>query len=165
MGIRRWFRNQLLGQDAEGNDVPPGASLMATLLGREEERVRSLGEYDATNYPQELSEQLRRRTEVSNELLQVDVTDRKARIAAIPRLQQLLRRYPHPLAYDFLIHAYCDAGRWDEAKGIAYASRERRLECERSPHPEIRGEVERLGAWSPDDVEELRKEAEARPAP
>lgn len=162
MGIRRWFRNQLLGKDAEGNDVPPGASLMSTLLGRDEERVRSLGEYDATSYPQDLAEQLRRRSEVSAELLKVDVTDRAARIAAIPQLQQVLRRYPHPLAYDFLIHAYCDAGRWEEAKGAVYAARERRLACERSPHPEIRSEVERLGAWTPEEVDELRAEAEGK---
>src|SRR5687768_10625644 len=135
MGIRHWFRKQMLGSEAEGDDVPPGASLVNTLLGREQERVSSLGEYNASSYPKDLVELLKRREQVSGELLHLNVLDRKHRIAAIPKLQELLRRYPHPLAYEALIHAYVDADRFDEAKGVAFAARERRAECSRSPHP------------------------------
>jgi hypothetical protein len=160
MSIRHWFRNHLLGEDADGEDVPPGGSLVQSLLGREQERIRSLGEYDSGSYPQELAELLRRREEVSRELLRLDLTDRESRAAAIPRLQQLLRKYPHPLAYEALIHAYVDASRFDEARGVAFAARERRIECERSPHPEVRAEIDRLRAWSPDDIDQMREERE-----
>lgn len=162
MGIRHWFRKQMLGADAEGDDVPPHASLVNTLLGREEARVRSLGEYDRTSYPGELAEVLRRRSEVARQLLTVDVADRAARIEAIPRLRELLRAYPHPLAYEMLIQAYVDAGRFDEARGVAFAARERRAECARSPHPEIRAETERLEEWTPEEVDALREELEQR---
>lgn len=162
MGLRHWFRERLVGDDAAGNDVPPGVSLVNTLLGREEERVRSLGEYDSHSYPEELTEMLRRRSEVASALLRIDVADRDARIAAIPRLQQLLRTYPHPLVYEMLIQAYVDARRFDEAKGVAFAARERRLECLRSPHPEIRAETEHLREWMPEEVDQLRGEIEAR---
>lgn len=145
----------MLGADAEGNDVPPGVALVNILLGREEERVRSLGEYRAETYPAELSELLRRRAEVSRELLEIDVADQEARVEAIPRLRELLRRYPHPLAYELLINAYIDAGRNDEARGVAFAARERRTECARSPYPEIRSEIERLREWDPDEIEAL----------
>jgi hypothetical protein len=156
MRIRRWFRSVLLGSDAEGNDVPPSAALVGTLLRREEPRVRSLGEYDATSYPAELADQLRRREEVAAELRRLDVAARAARVAAIPQLQQLLRRYPHPLAYELLIHAYVDAGRFEEAKGVAFAARERRSECARSPHPEIRAETDRLREWTAAEIDEIR---------
>lgn len=160
MGIRSWFRNQVLGDDAGGNDIPPNASLLHTMLGRDEERVRSLGEYDANSYPKELAEIIRRRAEVSSDLLKIDVASRDARIESIPRLQQLLRKYPHPLVYEMLIHAYMDAGRFDEAKGVAFAARERRQECARSPHPEIRSETETLKEWDPKEIDELRAELE-----
>jgi hypothetical protein len=162
MGIRQWMRDQLLGDDAAGNDLPPSGAIVNSVLGREKEAVRSLGEYDIGSYPEDLAELLRRRTEVSRELLQVDVTDREARIAAVPRLRELLRLYPHPLAYELLISAYVDMGRFDEAKGLAFAARERRLACLRSDHPEVRAEVDRLREWSSDEIDELRLEAEAR---
>lgn len=162
MGLRHWFRERMLGDDVEGNDVPPGASLVNTLLGRGEERVPSLGEYRADTYPTELAELLRRRSEVAAELLRVDVTSPQARIESIPRLQQLLRKYPHPLVYEMLIHGYLDAERYDEAKGVAFAARERRQECARSEHPEIRGETERLQEWSPAEIDELRRERESK---
>src|SRR5690606_8421434 len=110
----------------------------------------------------ELAEILRKREEVAAELLGLRLTEREARAAAIPRLHELLRRYPHPLAYEALIHAYLDAERFDEARGVAFAARERRAECERSPYPEIRMEVEGLRAWTPEEVDELREEREAR---
>lgn len=164
MGIRHWFRNRILGDEAHGDDVPPGASLVNTLLGREEERIHSLGEYRSDSYPSDLADLLRRRAEVAQEVLAIDVADREARIAAVPHLQKLLRRYPHPLVYEMLIHGYVDAGRYDEAKGVAFAARERRQECSRSPHPEIRAETDRLREWTPEEVDELRAEAEARQA-
>lgn len=156
------MRDQLLGDDAPGDDLPPSGAIVNSALGREREPVRSLGEYDIDSYPQDLAELLRRRTEVSRELLQVDVTDREARMAAVPRLRELLRVYPHPLAYELLISAYVDMGRFDEAKGLAFAARERRLACLRSDHPEIRAEVDRLREWSSDEIDELRLEREAR---
>jgi len=164
MGIRRWFRNQVLGGDADGNDMPPNASLLHAMLGKEEVRVRTLGEYNADSYPKELTELIRKRAEVSTELLKVDVANPEARIEAIPKLQQLLRKYPHPLVYELLIHAYMDGGRFDEAKGVAFAARERRLECARSPHPEVRAETERLKAWDPAEIDEMRAEYRAPPA-
>lgn len=162
MGIRRWFRDHLLGDEAEGNDIPPGASLVNSALGREEPALHALGEYDETSYPEELAVILRRRAEVAAEVIRMDVTDPAARVAAIPRLSQLLRIYPHPLVYEMLIHGYVDAGRFDEAKGVAFAARERREECERSEHPEIRAEIERLSVWSSEDVDELRQERSRR---
>jgi hypothetical protein len=161
MGIRSWMREQLLGDDDGGNDVPPSGAFVNSALGREQPRARALGEYDQNSYPTDLAELLRRRTEVSSELIRVDVTDRDARVAAVPRLSQLLRIYPHPLAYELLIHAYVDQGRFDEAKGVAFAARNRRLECERSEHPEIRAEVDRIHEWTPDEIDELRKERES----
>jgi hypothetical protein len=162
MGIRHWLRDRLIGDDAEGTDVPPGASLVNSALGREVERVRSLGEYDAASYPRELSELLQRREVVARELLQMDVADRQARVEAIPRLRELLRTYPHPLVYELLIHAYLDADRYDEAKGVAFAARERRMECARSEHPEIRAEIARLREWTTEEVDALRAEREGR---
>lgn len=136
--------------------MPPGASLMQTLLGREAERVRSLGEYDATSYPSDLRTLLARRESVLRELLGMNITDRAARVESIPRLRELLSTYPHPLAYETLIHAYLDAGRFDEAKGVAFAACQRRAECERSAHPEIRTEIVSLREWSSDEIDEYR---------
>ena len=135
---------------------------MKSLVGREQEPVRSLGEYDSHSYPQELSELLRRREEVAGELLRLNLIEKQGRIAAIPRLQELLRRYPHPLAYEALIHAYLDADRFDEARGVAFAARERRTECQRSAYPEVRGEVDHLREWSPEDIDQLRAERQAK---
>ena len=162
MSIRKWFLSQETEEEPEGSDVPPRATLMKSLFGREEERVRSLGEYDAGSYPQEMVELLRRREEVASELLRLNLTQREGRVAAIPKLKELLRRYPHPLAYEALVHAYVDEGRFDEAKGVAFAARERRIECERSPHPEVRAEIERLRSWEPEDVDRIREEREGR---
>ena len=156
------MREQLLGDAAEGDDLPPSGALVNSALGREKEKTRSLGEYDESSYPQDLAELLRRRSQVSTELLRVDVTDREARIAAVPRLRELLRTYPHPLAYELLISAYVDMGRFDEAKGVAFAARERRQACLRSEHPEIRAEVDRLREWSPEELDEMRRELEAK---
>ena len=162
MSLRRWFRERMLGDEAEGTDVPPRGSLMNSLLGKEEERRPSLGEFNAESFPSDLTELLQRRAEVMAALLKIDVADEAARIAAIPRLRELLRIYPHPLVYEMLIGAYIDADRYDEAKGIAFAARERRQECARSPYPEIRAETDRLREWTQDDVEELRTERAAR---
>ena len=60
-------------------------------------------------------------------------------------------------------HAYVDAGRYDEARGVAFAARERRQECARSPYPEIRSETDSLRAWDTDDIDALRREIEDRP--
>jgi len=160
MSFRHWLR-QRLGSDATGDDVPPGRSLMQALWGREDERIHALGEYDATSYPRELADLLSRRQQVAEQLLEIDISDRDAMIGAIPRLKEMLRTYPHPLVYETLIHAYVDAGRHDEARGVAFAARERRIECRRSPYPEIRSEVDHLAEWTPQDVDELRQRREA----
>ena len=162
MGIRRWLRRRLLGSDAEGNDVPPSSALLGALVGREEPRVRALGDYDAKSFPPDLADLLRRREEVAAELRRLDLVDRQARVAAIPRLQKLLRTYPHPLAYELLIHAYVDAGRYDEAKGVAFAARERRAQCARSAYPEIRVETDRLREWTSAEIDEMRTDVEGR---
>ena len=156
------MREQLLGDEAAGDDVPPSGAFVNSALGREKTAARSLGEYDVNSYPKDLAGLLRRRTEVSTELLRVDVTDKEARIAAVPRLRELLAIYPNPLAYELLITAYMDMGRFDEAKGLAFAARERRLACLRSDHPEIRGEVDRLHEWTAEDIDDLRREREGR---
>lgn len=162
MSLRRWMREQLLGGDTDGNDLPPRGSLVNSALGRDREQPRSLGEYDALSYPVDLAELLRRRTEVTSAFMRIDVTDPAARAEAIPQLKELLRRYPHPLLYETLIHAYVDAGRFDEARGVAFAARERRQECERSPYPEIRSETDALREWKPEDVDALRADIEKR---
>ncbi|HET7275328.1 MAG TPA: hypothetical protein VFI91_09090 [Longimicrobiaceae bacterium] len=162
MGIPHWLRDRLLKDEPKGGDPPPGVSIMHTLLGSEPERVRSLGEYNSATYPEEIAEVVRTREEVAAELLRIDITDAKTRVASIPQFQQLLRKYPHPLVYETLIHAYVDAGKYDEAKGVAFAARERRAECARSPHAEIRSETESLREWSTDDVDDLRKDRESR---
>jgi hypothetical protein len=154
MSLRRWFREKMLGDEAEGDDMPPQKVLMNTLLGRDTERVRSLGEYDSTSYPAELRDQLERREEVTRALLGLEITSAKGRIAAIPKLKELLRTYPHPLAYDTLINAYIDSGRFDEAKGIAFAAKQRRAECAISQYPEIRSETATLREWTSADIDD-----------
>jgi pentatricopeptide repeat protein len=158
MSLRQRFREWMLGGDAEGDDVPPSSALLNTLLGREEDRVRSLGEYSATSYPTDLRDLLSRRAEVAQELLGMEITDRSKRVEAIPHIRELLRKYPHPLAYETLIHAYIDAGRFDEAKGVAFAARQRRIECASSEHPEIRAEIESLREWTSKEIDELKEE-------
>lgn len=165
MGIRQWLKHHIVGKD-DGSDVPPGSQLLNSLFGREQERVRSLGEYSADNYPQDLSVLLQQRGEVASEVILIDISDPQARMESIPRLRELLRVYPHPLVYEMLIHAYMDSGRYDEARGVAFAARERRIECARSEFPEVRAEVEHLKEWTPEEVDQLRAEREgARPAP
>lgn len=162
MGVRQWMKQRLASDS--GADMPPGSSLLNALLGKETQPVHSLGEYTAQTYPQELTALVRRRQQVADELLAMDITRPDARVVAIPRLQQLLQTYPHPLVYESLIHAYADAGRYDEAKGVAFAARERRIECGRSPYPEIRSEVDFLHEWDPAEVDQLREQREARQA-
>jgi hypothetical protein len=157
MGFRHWLRQHLGGDEATGEDVPPNRSLMNAIWGRDEERLHALGEYSADTYPRDLAELLSRRQQVAEELMEIDITDPQERVAAIPRLREMLRTYPHPLVYETLIHAYVDADRYDEARGVVFAARERRLECMRSEYPEIRSEVDRLAEWTLDEVEELRQ--------
>ncbi|HEX5727334.1 MAG TPA: hypothetical protein VFX98_17815 [Longimicrobiaceae bacterium] len=167
MGIRQWigkWRKDGDGDEGGADDAPRGSVLHA-LFGKEEPTPHALGEYDATTYPDALAELLRRRQEVMDELMELDLTSAGGRQAAIPRLHELLRRYPHPLAYEALINAYVDGGRWDEARGVAYAARERRHEVTHSPFPEIRMEVDRLNEWTPEEIDVLRAEREGRPLP
>ena len=166
MGIRHWIRKRLAEQAEDGDDdVAPSGSIINSIFGREPPTLHALGEYDQRTYPGELQDLLRRREDVAEEIREMDLTTRQARVEAIPRLQQMLRTYPHPLAYETLIHAYVDAGRWDEARGAAFAARERRVQVIRSPYSEIRCEVDRLKEWSPDEIELLRQEREGTAAP
>ena len=140
MGIRYWLKRRMGGEDA-GEDLPPNASIMDALFGRDNPPAHAMGEYRADTYPADLTELLRRRQEVTDELLRV---------------------YPHALVYETLITAYIDAGRWDEAKGAAYAARERRAECLRSPLPELRAEVSYLHEWSPEEVDRIQADRAKR---
>lgn len=157
MGIRYWLKKRMAAEDA-GEDLPPNASLRDALFGREQAGLHALGEYTADTYPADVAELLGRRGEVTEELLAVDVASPQARVEAIPRLRELLRVYPHALVYELLITAYMDAGRWDEARGVAFAARERRAECLRSGLPELEAEVAHLREWSPEEVDRLREE-------
>lgn len=150
----------MVGEDS--GDVPPGASLVGSLLGREPERASALGEYDSRSYPPELAELLRNRQEVTEALLRIDIADPQARVEAVPQLREMLRTYPHPLVYETLILAYVHAGRYDEAKGVAFAAQARREECASSDYPEIRAEIEHLQGWTSADVDRLRQQQEAR---
>lgn len=163
MGLRQWLRKRMMEEDRDDErDLPPPRTLMHAIMGREEQTPHALGEYTAQTYPGELAGILRRRQEVTDALMGMELTSREGRREAVPRLHELLRKYPHPLAYETLIMAYVDQGRWDEARGVAFAARERREECRRSPHPEIRAETDRLREWSPEDVDVLRDEREGR---
>lgn len=157
MSLRRWFRDRILGDEdgARGDDLLPGSALVNTILGRELPPARYFGEYDSTSYPADLRLLLTRREEVAHELLAMDVADPDSRAAAIPALRALLRKYPHPLVYETLINACIDAGRLDEARGVAFAARQRRLECMQSPYPEIRAELDRIHEWDPEEIERL----------
>lgn len=166
MGIRHWLRKKRVEQDEEGEeDRAPSFSILSAIFGREPPTLHALGEYDQNTYPGELQDLLRRREDVASELREMDLTSRQARVDAIPRLQQMLRTYPHPLAYETLIHAYVDAGRWDEARGAAFAARERRTQVSRSPYSEIRAEIDRLKEWTPEEVDLVRREREGSAAP
>ncbi|MBW3569593.1 MAG: hypothetical protein KY467_00680 [Gemmatimonadetes bacterium] len=160
MGIRHWIRKRMAEEAEDGNDTPPHGSIINAIFGRQPPTLHALGEYDHDTYPPELEELLRRRAEVAHELMEMELTTRQSRIAAIPQLQALLRTYPHPLAYETLIHAYVDAGRWDEARGAAFAARERRTQVSRSPYVEIRCEIDRLNEWSPEEIDLMRAERE-----
>lgn len=148
----------MLGSDSPPSDMPPSASVLATFLGRHEDRIHALGEYDHTSYPLQLKELLARRTRVTRELLELGITEREKRRQAVPRLRELLVIYPHPLIYEALIHVYLDEGRFDEAKGAAFAARQRRLACARSPHPEIQAEIEYLREWTPEEIDAIQHE-------
>ncbi len=157
MGLRQWIRTRKA--QAAADDSAPVGSLVRSMVGKDEQPVHALGEYTAATYPSVLADALRRRNAVAAELRAMDIGTEPGRRENLARLVELLQTYPHPLAYEALILAYADQRRWDEAKGVAYAARERRWEVEHSPWPEIRSEIDRLRAWSPDDVEELRREA------
>ena len=159
MGIRYWLKKRMGG---DGEDLPPNASIMDALFGRDNPPAHAMGDFRADTYPADLTELLRRRQEVADELLSVDVASAQARIEAIPRLRELLRVYPHALVYEMLITAYMDADRWDEARGVAFAARERRAECLRSQLPELRAEVAFLHEWSPEEVDRLRQDRAKR---
>jgi hypothetical protein len=160
MGIRHWLRRRLQEEDGGGEDVPPGGSIFTALFGRGEATPRALGEFDRNSYPADLREALCRREDVAAELREMELVTRQSRIDAIPRLREMLRTYPHPLAYETLIQAYVEAERWDEARGAAFAARERRKQIAGSPFSEIRGETDRLTGWTPEEIEELRRERE-----
>ena len=159
MGLREWIRKRMAEKVDDEGDSPPVASLVYSVLGKDEEPAHALGEFTAETYPGQLANVLRRRQDVAAELMRMGIGSPEARRAAIPRLQELLRKYPHPLAYEALILAYTEQKRWDEARGVAFAARERRWEVEHSPFPEIRSEVSRLKAWTPEDVDDLRRES------
>jgi hypothetical protein len=158
MGLRSWIRARMADPALEG-DVAPVKALVYSLVGPEDDTPHALGEYTAATYPADVAQQLRRRAEVAEALRAMDLGSREGRGQVVSRLKELLRVYPHPLAYEALILACVDQCRWDEARGVAFAARERRWEVEHSPHPEIRSEIDRLRAWTPDDVEDLRREA------
>jgi hypothetical protein len=161
MGLRKWMHRRMSKFDGQP-EIPPVTGVAQGFLSREAPREPTLGEYDSDSYPEPLAERLRRRALVTEALLQLDLTTADDRVAAIPRLQALLRDYPHPLLYEALINAYLDAGRWDDARGAIHAARDRRRSCERSPFPEIRAETDRLREWSTDEVDEVRRERETR---
>ncbi|HEX7239866.1 MAG TPA: hypothetical protein VF263_06345 [Longimicrobiaceae bacterium] len=163
MGIRYWLKRRMDGEDG-GRDLPPNASLMDAIFGRDAPQTHALGEYSADTYPADVVELLRRRQQVADELVAIDITDPQARRDAIPRLRELLRVYPHALAYEMLIQAYIDSARWDEAKGVAFAAHERRLECIRSPLPEVRMEIQFLNEWTQEEVDRVREERTAAKA-
>ena len=158
MGLREWIRARM-AEAADEGDSAPVAALVYSAVGKDEQPVRALGEYTSATYPVALADALRRRNQVAAALLAMDLGNEAGRRESLPRLVELLQTYPHPLAYEALILAYVDQRRWDEARGVAFAARERRWEVEHSPWPEIRSEIDRLRVWSPDDVEELRLEA------
>lgn len=158
MGLRTWIRARMADPAPEA-DVAPVKALVYSLVGPDDGTPHALGDYTAATFPADVAQQLQRRARVATELRAMDLGSRDGRAQSVQRLKELLRVYPHPLAYEALILAYVDQCRWDDARGVAFAARERRWEVEHSPHPEIRSEIDRLKAWTPDDVEDLRREA------
>jgi hypothetical protein len=156
MGILDWVKGGKSGK--HGGDRPPASSLMNAAFNREPANERAMGDMDTSKFDESLAGLLTRRQQVSDELLSMEITTVPGRREAVPRLRELLRVYPHPLVYETLIHAYIDAERYDEARGVAFAARERRIECEHSPHPEIRAEIDRLNEWTPEEVDAVRLE-------
>jgi hypothetical protein len=159
MGLREWIRKRTADASEPDGSLPPLAALVQSIVGKDEAAGPALGEYTSSTFPTALAEQLRRRNQVAAALVRMDIATVSGRAASIPRLIELLHTYPHPMAYEALVLAYVDQGRWADAGGVAFAARERRWEVEHSPHPEIRGEVDRLKAWTPEEVEDLRREA------
>lgn len=159
MGLREFIRKRMAEQvDADG-DAPPVTALVYSIVGKEEETPHALGEYTAATYPADLADALRRRNQVASALRAIPIATPEGRRDHLERLVELLHVYPHPMAYEALILAYADQGRWEEARGVAFAARERRWEVEHSPHPEVRSEIDRLNAWTVEDVDDLRREA------
>jgi len=158
MALRDWIRKRMAEAAEEGGSSPV-SSLVYSALGKDEEQVHALGEYTSATYPSALADAVRRRNEVAAELRRMDIGTETGRRESAPRIVELLQTYPHPLAYEALILTYVEQRRWEDARGVAFAARERRREVEQSPWPEVRGEVDRLKAWSVEDVEELRREA------
>ncbi|HEU0298464.1 MAG TPA: hypothetical protein VFR37_03400, partial [Longimicrobium sp.] len=91
MGIRHWIRKRMAEEAEEGEDAPPHGSIINAIFGREPPTLHALGEYDHETYPDEMEEMLRRRQDVAQALLEMDLTSRQARVEAIPQLQGLLR--------------------------------------------------------------------------
>jgi hypothetical protein len=161
MGLREWMQRRMAQYDGRA-ELPAHASLMHAWFTDEPRRPAPGAEYGAEGLPAELAAQLERREQVTAALLEMDLASADARVEAIPRLRELLRVYPHPVAYEALILAYGEADRWDEARGVAFAARDRRRECARSPFPELRMETDRLRDWTPEDVDELRRERQEK---
>jgi hypothetical protein len=159
MGLREWMQRRMASYDGHAQ-LPTRASLMHRWFTDEQPES---AEFGADGLTPELSEMLRRREEVSEALLDVDLVTSAGRVSAIPELQRLLRIYPHPVLYEALLLAYGDAGRWDEARGVAFAARARRRECERSPYSAIRLETDRLRDWTTEDVDEIKRERSIAP--
>jgi hypothetical protein len=163
MGLRDWMQRRMAQYDGRA-ELPAHARLMHAWFTEDRPRPAGEGGFGADGFPAELADTLLRREQVTAELLQMELTTAAGRIEAIPRLQQLLQRYPHPVVYDALILGYADAGRWDHARGVAFAARDRRRECAGSPYAEIRAETDRLRDWTAEDVDELRRERPSPPA-
>jgi hypothetical protein len=164
MALREWVQRRMAGYDG-GRTIPAYLSALHAIFTDRDEDDTPPAEPHTAGYSAELEGLLRRRDQVTRALLALELTTARGRVEAIPRLRELLREYPHPLVYEALINAYVDSARWDEARGLAYAARERRRECERSPYLEVRLETDRLREWSVEEVDELRREHEAGTRP
>ena len=98
MGLREWIRKRMADTVDDEGDSPPVASLVYSVLGNDEEAHHAL-----ETYPGQLANVLRRRQDVAAELMRMGIGSPAVRREAIPRLRDLLRKYPHPLAYEALI--------------------------------------------------------------
>ena len=160
MGLRDWIRARTADTAADDADAAPLTALVHAIVGKTDgELQHALGEYTSATYPADLAEALRRRETVAAALRKMNIATPEGRREHLDGIRELLRTYPHPLAYEALILGYADQRRWDEARGVAFAARERRWEVEHSPHPEIRAEVARLKGWTVADIDDLRREA------